>query len=117
MKYTYNLPNPVRVPCNGTSIWTDSTLIAPSVKSITFEYLNDEYILLWVNHSSRRWDIYTDRGFEKGISKLVSTIVGQPVTIGFTEQGMQAPRRASMEPNKTGEKKIIQWVNKRKEVK
>jgi len=113
MKYTYKLPTPIRIPCNGTSIWTDSTLIAPLVKSITFEYVNGgfgSYVNLWVNHNSRKWTIYTDRGFEKGISKLVSNIIGKPVGITFTEQGMQAERRASMSPVNSSDKKVIRWI-------
>lgn len=114
MQYTYKLPKPRKVPCNGTSIWGDTSKVAPTVKSITFSHEFSggfEYMNIWVNHNSRRWWIYTDSGFEKNISQIVTKVVGKPVKIIFTEQGMQRERRASMEGNSpTDDRKILQWM-------
>jgi hypothetical protein len=114
MKQTHTFSKPVAVSCNGTSIWGDTSNVTLKVKSVTFEYCDDGfggYVNLWVNHNSRKWWVYTDAGFEKGVSKLVSGIIGRPVKVSFTEQGMQAERRASMSSNGAGDKKIMRWFN------
>lgn len=85
------------VECDGTSIWMDTRGKTVKVKSITVETFEDDvndymhdYKHILVEHDSE-WEIYTDRGFERAISKAL----GYDVT--FTEQGMQERGKASME--------------------
>lgn len=107
------------VQCDGTSIWENSAGKMSEVSSIRivhtdggFDHGGDkmEWILIWVKHSLH-WPIYTDRGFEKGVSALISEVIGLPVEICFTEQGMQADYVASMETwNKGTDKVLMNWV-------
>ena len=85
------------VECDGTSIWMDTRGKTVKVKSITVETFEDDvndymhdYKHILVEHDAE-WEIYTDRGFERAISKAL----GYDVT--FTEQGMQERGKASME--------------------
>ena len=90
------------VKCDGTSLWGDTKGRPVTITSIDFErademmFTKEPYYLIWVNHN-RKWTIYTDKGFEKAVTKIVSQKVGKPVKIMFTEQGMQEDGRASME--------------------
>ena len=59
--------------------------------------INHPYILIYANHNLP-WQIYTDNGFEKNFSKMVSKLLGIPnLRIRFTEQGMQEDKIASLE--------------------
>lgn len=83
------------VECDGSSIYTDTNGKTVKIKKITIcdtDFDDDGNVCreLIVEHDSD-WKIYTDRGFEKAISKLI----GFPVM--FTEQGMQVDNYASME--------------------
>lgn len=89
------------VRCKGDSIWSDTKGKIVRVSSISFNTYDDGagpyingYIEVKHNHS---WEIYTDSGFEKGISKIASEAIARKITISFTEQGMQERRCASME--------------------
>ncbi len=61
-----------------------------TVGDITVEHNNDGYFEVHVEHNGP-WEIYTDKGFEAGISK----IIGRDVK--WSEQGMQAPGVAHLE--------------------
>ncbi len=79
--------------CDGSSIWGDTTGRKVNVKGITvFEDSYDDYnsVSVTVEHDTT-WDIYTDRGFERAISKALG------FEVMFTEQGMQEDNFASME--------------------
>ena len=75
----------VVVACDGSSIWGDTTGREVTVTGIAVDECG-----IKVTHNSG-WDIYTDAGFEKGISG----ILGYQVL--FTEQGMQQNGIASLE--------------------
>ena len=75
----------------GDSIWGYSGKDEIAVSGIdVFTNNEDGYANVNVGHDTT-WDIYTDKGFEAAISKLL----GYEVT--FTEQGMQDNGYASME--------------------
>ena len=79
----------------GDSIWTDTNNMSVNVTGInTFKPEWDEadstYRMVYVEHNGP-WDIYTDSGFEKAISKIVG------FKVMFTEQGMQENGIASLE--------------------
>ena len=91
----------VVVTCNGfdkygrDSLWGDTTGRKVVVTGIVVDhniwYLDDpEYKQISVIHNSG-WDIYTDDGFEQGISDILG------YEVSFTEQGMQQNGMASME--------------------
>lgn len=80
----------VVVECDGTSIWTDTADMKVHVTGITVITEEDGSKRVNVTHDAD-WRIYTDRGFEKGISELLG------LAVGFTEQGMQEDNLASME--------------------
>jgi hypothetical protein len=90
------------IPLMGDSLWKKITGNV-HITSIDFEGTEigtgsgQFSVLMWVHHDYD-WEIYTDNGFEKGISALVSEMVGTKVEISFTEQGMQKNKLASMEP-------------------
>ena len=101
------------VPCNGTSIWGNSKNLEAHVKRIQVNYTNFveiDWILINVEHDLP-WHIYTDTGFEKGISNILSKKFGFNVPVSFTEQGMQDDCRASMEVNRKTKDKILKWFN------
>lgn len=105
------------VPCNGTSIWMYSDGVKPKVDEIKLEITGkewgDPFVYVWVKHNGP-WEIYTDTGFERGISKIVSKKIGKPVKISFTEQGMQRTHKASMESaSKASDKKLIRFLRNR----
>ena len=93
------------VTLSGESLWGNEKGIAKCT-SIDFEFhydngeLNDKdvslYIQLYVHHN-RAWEIYTDKAFEKGVSNILTQLLGGKVIVGFTEQGMQENRVASLE--------------------
>jgi len=99
---TITFPDPLpQVRCSGGSLWMESEGLVGLVKSIDIEsvrYEHGEYILIGVNHTIPHWQVYTDKGFEGCISKILSDAIGFKVQVGFTEQGMQDTYRASMEP-------------------
>ena len=85
----------VVVTCDGSSRWGDTTGRKVVVPGIVVDhniwYLDDpEYKQISVIHNSG-WDIYTDDGFEQGISDILG------YEVSFTEQGMQQNGMASME--------------------
>lgn len=100
---------PRMVKLDGTSIWSNTSGKMSVVSEIRVRYtavadgLEDGvdgvvggWVLVDVQHTLH-WPIYTDEGFEREISALMSEVIGQPVIIGFTEQGMQDDYIASME--------------------
>jgi hypothetical protein len=97
----------IKIPLKGDSLW-DDTLKGKTVTihEIDFEYQDDYGLYIWVKHN-KDWEIYTDTGFEKGISNILSNIIGKKVKITFTEQGMQEDREASMEPDNKKSERII----------
>ena len=118
MKRTIRFARPIRVDCDGTSIWmcTDrvfshvSEIRVISVKDNTFLGGECSYVLLEVDHDAP-WEIYTDKGFEEGISDLLAEEIGFYVEVGFTEQGMQDEGVASMEPIQSSSDFILHdWV-------
>ncbi len=86
------------VECDGTSIYSNTLGRKLRVSHIVFEEDAADWpiMYIWVHHNGA-WTIYTDSGFEKNISKIVSDKIGTPVKIIFTEQGMQRNKVASME--------------------
>ena len=82
--------------CDGTSIWSDTNNLRVHVTYIdTFEggdCYSEGYRQVDVTHDAD-WEIYTDKGFERAISKALG------FEVGFTEQGMQDTHFASMEGN------------------
>ena len=82
--------------CDGTSLWMESKGMTFNVDAITIRHLAlaDRIVTeVLVSHDGP-WEVYTDRGFEQSVSR----IVGFPVK--FTEQGMQEHGQASLEPAK-----------------
>jgi len=82
--------------CDGTSLWMDSKGLTVGVLAYTIRHvaLADRIVTeVLVSHDGP-WEVYTDRGFEQDVSR----IVGFPVK--FTEQGMQELGIASLEPAK-----------------
>ena len=86
------------IKLDGSSIWMQTKNMVVSVERIEWEYgyewdVDEEYsttINVWVDHNGP-WEIYTDKGFEKAISKLVGC------DVSFSEQGMQEPGKAHLE--------------------
>ena len=75
--------------CDGSSIWADTNGRKVQVTAISVCEFTD-YKSVEVTHDST-WVIYTDKGFERAISKALG------FTVHFTEQGMQDDNYASME--------------------
>ncbi len=94
----------VLVKCDGTSIWTNTAGWEGLVSRLTVKARKygdgpgDVYVHVNVDHDFPSWEIYTDEGFEKEISEIMSAYLGDVVQIQFTEQGMQDFDVASMEP-------------------
>ncbi len=112
------IPISATIPLQGNSIWGDTKGQKVKVSAIIFEAdLEDtDYPIcyIWVEHD-KKWEIYTDTGFEKGVTDLVTKILGQPVKVNWTEQGMQNNRKASMETvSRAGGKVIRDFVAKKK---
>lgn len=101
------------VTCDGTSMWADTDGLKVMVKDITIESRDESSyygISIGVYHNGPE-SIYTDQGFESGISQLISEEVGEPVFITFTEQGMQRENWASMEAdNDISEQKLLNYI-------
>jgi len=97
-----------KVKCKGNSIWEDSKGKICTCTSARLEYhisncdgakdieADSYYLQVFVTHD-KNWEIYTDTGFEEGISKVLSKILGFKVNISFTEQGKQNDKCASLE--------------------
>lgn len=124
-------PKAKAVSCNGDCIWGDTHNKVVKVSKISLfltcqvsEDEDDSPIFMYdpsdtmcyVRVSSRTsWQIYTDEGFEKGISKLVAQALGIPkIDVMFTEQGMQEDGNHSMELDNIGDARICQWLLKQK---
>ena len=82
--------------CDGTSLWMESKGMKFNVDAITIRHLAlaDRIVTEVLVAHDGPWEVYTDRGFEQDVSR----IVGFPVK--FTEQGMQELGIASLEPAK-----------------
>jgi hypothetical protein len=77
--------------CDGTSIWSDTNGKRVRVTGIcVIEEDGCDALQVNVEHDSG-WEIYTDKGFERAISRAVG------FDVSFTEQGMQDDEYASME--------------------
>ena len=79
--------------CDGSSIWSDTTNKKVRVTGICIverKFEEHTYKDVNVTHDST-WVIYTDKGFERAISKALG------YKVRFTEQGMQDDNYASME--------------------
>ena len=111
-----------KVYLDGSSIWGNTKDLFSVVNSIEFHFNIDseEYDHIYVNHNLY-WEIYTDNGFEKGISDLVRKLMKIPDSfkckkrfITFTEQGMQTDYKASMEFNLSNRnyKKMQKYLKK-----
>ena len=93
-----NLGEDGKIKLDGSSIWTDTNNMVVNVERIEWEHGfewddENEYsnsVNVWVEHSGP-WEIYTDKGFERAISKLVGC------EVSFSEQGMQEPGKAHLE--------------------
>ena len=78
---------------DGTSIWGydySKLGMEVAVTEVTVFDEGDDYVMVNVAHDTG-WQIYTDGGFERSISKLLG------FDVAFTEQGMQEDGYASME--------------------
>ena len=107
---TLKLDPGVNVPCKGDSIWMNTRGLIPIVTEIIVELEGWERIHIWVKRTCG-WEVYTDTGFEKGISKILSDEIGSKIRIGFTEQGMQEARYSSMQSSTTkGDKALARWI-------
>jgi len=84
---------PEEVELAGDSRWIEDEMWESDyieVSDITVETDEDGYTQVHVEHNGP-WEIYTDTGFEKEISKLVGR------EVKWSEQGMQAPGVAHLE--------------------
>lgn len=102
----------------GDSLWDDPGKKGEKVrvKKITFATFygklddknSDIHVLVYHDHP---WEIYTDSGFEKEVSTILSTLTKKKIKVGFTEQGMQKNKLASMEPrSKVSNQTLKAWV-------
>ena len=90
---TYNFDCDFVATCDGSSIWEDTNNKQVRVTGISVTHnVYDDSIgtSVYVTHDSN-WEIYTDRGFETAISKVLG------FDVQFTEQGMQDDELASLE--------------------
>jgi len=81
------------IPLAGDSIWFDNDIDSVHVTEITMGHPDDvegDYRNIEVGHDGP-WEIYTDSGFAKEISKIVG------FEVDWTEQGMQDTGIASLE--------------------
>ena len=98
-----NIQYPFTVKLAGNSIWDYEGPMEVEVSGIQIDYCDPEsyeavpegtpgarVFHIGVAHDTT-WNIYTDRGFEKGISDALG------FKVYFTEQGMQEDGSASME--------------------
>ena len=93
-----NLGNDGKIKLDGSSIWTDTNNMEVQVERIEWEHgfewdEDNEFgnaVNVWVDHNGP-WEIYTDKAFEKAISKLVGC------KVQFSEQGMQDHGKAHLE--------------------
>lgn len=116
---TINIPKKYQnIKCDGSSIWMNSKFIVSKVTEVLMElHLYNStpsedayYIQFYVKHNAP-WEIYTDKGFEKNISDVLSKLLKIPCKIGFTEQGMQNTHIASLETCKSpNEWKIAAYI-------
>ena len=111
-KKLIQLPLTGRVKLKGDSQWTDTKGDVAKVTGVVFEIWPEDiedgtgYPLIWVKHDLN-WEIYTDSGFEKGISDLLTKKLKSRVLVSFTEQGMQKNKKASMQANNNSSEKVI----------
>jgi len=93
---------PFTVELAGNSIWNYEGPMTVNVEDIQIDYVNEDWDPVEAGTPGARvghvavahnttWNIYTDRGFEKGISDALG------FKVFFTEQGMQEDGSASME--------------------
>jgi hypothetical protein len=90
---TYSFDCDFVADCDGSSIWEDTNgkKVRVTGISVTHNVYDDEFgTSVYVTHDSN-WEIYTDRGFETAISKVLG------FDVQFTEQGMQDDEYASLE--------------------
>ena len=93
-----------KVACDGSSIWSNTGDKVSTVTEIELQFhisngdfeTDSYYLQVYAKHNLN-WEIYTDEGFERGISKILTELLGFKVKVGFTEQGMQNSKRASLE--------------------
>lgn len=93
-----NLGEDGKIKLDGSSIWTDTNNMVVNVERIEWEHgfewdTENEYpnsVNVWVDHDGP-WEIYTDKGFERAISKLIGC------DVSFSEQGMQEEGKAHLE--------------------
>ena len=78
------------IECDGTSIWSNTAGVVVHVTEINAHKYANGYTVVYALHNAG-WEIYTDKGFEQGISKLLG------YNVSFTEQGMQEDEVASLE--------------------
>ena len=69
---------------------------------------NDWYHIL-VDHN-KHWELYHDSDFAKGITDIFRKLLGKSVSVGFTEQGMQNNKKASMEMSIKHQKILAQYL-------
>jgi len=109
-----------QVHCDGSSIWTNSEGISGIVQRIEVRgyvgrgYVGEscDWILVDVYHDIPMWEIYTDKGFECDVSRIISDHLGIGVDVSFTEQGMQELGIASMEPvRKRSIANLFNWLD------
>ena len=83
------------IETDGTGLWGCEKGRKVHVTGITvIDETDDEYAHRSVNvQHDTGWNIYTDKGFAKGMSELLG------FEVQFTEQGMQEDNFASMEAN------------------
>ena len=97
-----NIQYPFTVKLAGDSIWDYEGPMEVEVSGIQVDYVNEDWDPVEAGTPGARvghvavahnttWNIYTDRGFEKGISDALG------FAVCFTEQGMQEDGSASME--------------------
>ncbi len=92
----YNATVDAFIETDGTGLWGCEKGRKVHVTGITVIDESDEegneHRSVNVQHDSE-WNIYTDKGFAKGMSELLG------FEVSFTEQGMQEDNFASMEAN------------------
>ena len=90
---TYSFDCDFVAQCDGSSIWenTEGKQVRVTGISVTHNVYDDSIgTSVYVTRDSN-WEIYTDRGFETAISKVLG------FDVQFTEQGMQDDELASLE--------------------
>jgi len=69
----------------------------------------DNWYHILVDHD-KPWELYRDSGFAKGITDIFKKLLGKSVSVGFTEQGMQNDKKASMEMSTKHQKILAQYL-------